>query len=218
MSETEIVTTYHLDKPWDPHPMERKHFYDEQIKEFKKNGKPSKAVGIFDVFIFTERKELILQKRSAKKRHNPFLIDKTVGGHIQYGDSPYYTAMVETVQELKAPSVVLREEEHFENTYKTLRENLESTAIMKMINKDIYFLDKVINDEKITIANKVHLFFGIYSGGIKPVDREASGILYYELDTLKEEMKRMPELFSHDLHFFLGKFEKEIDNFLKVLD
>lgn len=218
MLDKELVTTYHLDKPWDAHPMEREHFYKEQVAEFKKNGKPSRAVGIFDVLMFTEKKEIILQKRSGNKGHNPFLIDKSVGGHIQYGDSAYYTAMVETVQELRIPSVVLRENENFESTYLTLSKNLESTGVMKHIVRDIFFLDKIINDEKITIANNVDLFFGIYSGGIKPVDREASGVLYYERDVLKKEMKKMPDLFTHDLKFFLEKFEKHIDNFLKILD
>ena len=215
---SEIVSTYHLDNPWDAHPMDREHFYNEQIDEFKKTGQPTRAVGIFDVLLFTERKEIILQKRSHNKRHNPYLIDKTVGGHIQYGDSPFYTAMVETVQELRVPSVVLREGENFEHTYKLLAHNLESTAILKLIKQGIYFLDKIIDNEKIKIANNVYLFLGIYSGASKPVDREASGILYYELDTLKDEMKRSPDLFTPDLHFFLEKFEKEIKNFLRVLD
>jgi len=218
MSESELVSTYHLDNPWDAHPMERGHFYSEQIEEFKKNGKPSRAVGIFNVLLFTEKKEIILQKRSNNKFHNPYLIDKTVGGHVQYGDSVFYTAMVETVQELQAPSVVLRENENFATTYKTLRDNLESVAILKMIKQDIFSLDKVINDEKITIANNVSLFFGIYGGTMKPADREASGILYYELDILREEMKKIPDLFTHDLHFFMENFEKEINNFLKILD
>ena len=51
--------------------------------------------------------------------------------------------------------------------------------------------------KKITIANNVFLFFGIYGGTMKPADREASGVLYYELDVLREEMKKMPEKTSY---------------------
>jgi isopentenyldiphosphate isomerase len=218
MSNSEIVTTYHLDNPWDAHPMERDHFYDEQTDVFKKTGKPSRAVGVFNVLLFTEKKEIILQKRSHKKRHNPSLIDKAVGGHIQYGHTVYYTAMVETVQELQVPSVVLRDNENFEYTYKTLRQSLESCAILKLINTGMYELEKVLNDEKIIIANNVSLFFGIYGGTMKPSDREASGILFYELDVLREEIEKFPDLFTEDLKFYLKKFNREIQSFLKILD
>ena len=62
------------------------------------------------------------------------------------------------------------------------------------------------------------MFVGIYGGAIKPVDKEASGILYYEVDILKDEMRRMPDLFTPDLHFMMPKYEKAFDRLLKILD
>ena len=190
--------------------MDRDHFYDEQIAEFRKNGKPNRAVGVFNVLLLTEKGEVILQKRSHNKRHNPYLIDKTVGGHIQYGDTVFYTAMIECVQELKIPTVVLRENEDFRRTLDVLSHSLESVAVLELVDNEIYQLDNFFANERVTIAKNMWLFLGVYGGAVKPVDREASGVLYYEYDVLKEEMKRMPQLFTPDLHFIVDKYNDRI--------
>lgn len=214
----EIISTYSLDNLTNPIPYERELFYDEHVVAAEKGIAPSRAVGVFSTLIFSEGKELILQKRSNKKRHNPYLVDKTVGGHIQYGDSPYYTAMVETVQELRVPSVVLRDKENFERTLGILQKSLESTAILKLFHQGLHVLDQFIGGKRVPVAKNIWSFMGIYSGGMKPVDREASGILYYELDALYEEMARMPDIFTPDLHFYMDRFKPEITEFLKILD
>ena len=61
------------------------------------------------------------------------------------------------------------------------------------------------------------MFIGVYGGAIKPVDREASGVLYYEFDVLKEEMRGMPQLFTPDLHFIISKYENKITKMLEYL-
>lgn len=216
---SEIITAYHLNRPWDPFPMKRDEFYDEQIDLAKGGRKANKGVGVFATLLFTERKEIILQKRSHTKRHNANLIDKTVGGHIQYGDSLYYTVMVECVQELQVPAVVLRQDEHFARTYESLSASLESVAIMKMIDSGLIPTKRVFQDDStVEIVNYTNLFFGIYSGAAKPVDREASGILYYELDVLEKEMEKVPQIFTPDLHYYISTYRTQIDNFLSVLD
>ena len=206
---SEKITVHNLKNPEIALSMDRDAFYKEQVEVFKKTGKPSKACQVADVFLFTEDKEIILQKRSSKKTHNANLLDKSIGGHVTFGDTAFYTVIVETVQELKTPSIVLSTEEDFQKTY------LSTLAIIKQIDEKILFIPKLINKEKIIIANNVHLFFGIYSGAIKPVDKEASGVLYYNLETLREEMKSNPDFFTDDLKFFLHNYEKEINEFLK---
>lgn len=211
---SELICAYNLDDRFRAHPMERSHFYAEQIEQFKKTGKPSRAVGIFDVLLLTEKGEVILQKRSHKKEHNPYLIDKTVGGHIIYGDTIFYTAMIECVQELKIPAVVLRENEDFTRTMDVLSQSLESAAILELVDNNIYNIDNYFGKDKITIAKNIWFFLGVYGGTVKPVDRESSGVLYYEFDVLKDEMKRSPELFTPDLHFIMEKYEARILNLL----
>ncbi len=214
---SEKITTYQLREPEIPISMDRNEFYREQIEAFKTTGKPTRACEIIDIILFNSRKEIMVQKRAPNKKHNPYLIDKAIGGHVNFGDNPFYAVMVETIQELKIPSIVLRTDDDFKKTHILLKNYLDSIAVIKQIDQKILFLEKIINDEKITIANKVHLFLGIYDGATKPVDYEASGILYYNLDFLKQEMENMPNNFTYDLHYFLKHYEKEINEFLKNL-
>jgi len=215
---SEINTTYLLNDPNTEVPMDRGQFYAEQIKILEELGQPTRAIEVIHCLLFNPDKEIILQKRSHDKNHNPFLIDKAIGGHIRHGDSPIYTLMVETVQELRVPSIVLRNEADFCKTYKLLSSYLDSVAVVKEFTTDFFNLQRVINKKTYNIAHKVHLFLGVYGGSTRPVDKEASGVLYYDLDVLKEEMKAFPQNFTHDLHFYLEKYKQEIEEFLKILD
>ena len=68
---SEIVKTYMLDNPSVMIPMERAAFYKEQIKQYALHGKPSRAVEVINIFLFNEKKQLLVQKRSQTKAHNP---------------------------------------------------------------------------------------------------------------------------------------------------
>ena len=211
---SEIVNTYLISDPESLIPMKRSAFYEEQIKIFKETGHPTRAVDIVDIFIFNSDGEMLVQKRSRHKNHNPSMFDKTIGGHVTYGDTYIHTAMIETVQELQTPSIVLKNKADFEKTIKILDDYRETIAIIKHNDSEIHRLTKVIAGEKIDILNRVHLYFGVYDGRTRPVDKEAHGILYYNFDELMAEMKASPDLFTHDLHFFIEKYEKELRAFI----
>ncbi len=213
MKKAEIVNTYLLNKPDIVIPMRRGDFYKEQVHVFKKTGKPSRAVEVVSIFIFNSRKELLVQKRSSNKQHNPNLLDKSIGGHLHYGDTPDYTVMVETIQELQTPSIVLKDESDFQKTFHLLSSYLETIAIIKYEFLGPIFLERIIDNEKIMIANKVHLYCGVYDGRIRPVDREAKGVLFYSLPDLKKEMRQFPDAFTADLHVLLKKRGVQIQKF-----
>jgi len=210
----ETITTYDLVKPDLALPMERDAFYAEQIKAFETTGKPTKAAGVVAVIIFNELGELLIQQRSSKKNHNAGLFDKSIGGHIQYGDTEEYTVMVETVQELQVPSITLKTDEDFQKTLKVLKEYLNTVAIVKHIDTLIWQLEKVFQVGRIPIANKLHLFFGIYSGAVKNVDREARGVLFYSLEELQKELEKSPERFSDDIHYLMTHRLADMQNFI----
>ncbi len=211
----EIVKTYMLDNPDVLIPMDRGDFYDEQIKVFKETGKPSRAVDVVNIFIFNTEGELIIQKRSFDKRHNPGLLDKSIGGHITYGDNEEYVVMVETVQELQTPSIVLRNEDDFRKTYMLLNKYLETIAIVKHLDTKIFLFDKIINQEKIVIANRSHIYFGFYNGRIRPVDKEAKGVLFYGLDELRLEMQKVPEIFTPELRLCIDTYAGLMQDFIE---
>lgn len=214
---SEKITAYALREADIALPVDRDEFYKKLIKSFEKTGEPSHAPEVVALLLFNTDGEIILQKRSHKKNHNPRMLDKAIGGHVRWGESPSYTIMVETVQELRVPSIVLRTNDDFTKTFAFLHDYLDNIAIIEHLDRGIMQLDRTIGDETYKMKHYVNLFIGVYTGSTKPVDKEASGVLYYNLDVLKEEMKVDPDLFTHDLHFYLKTYEKEINDFLKAL-
>jgi len=122
----EKVIVYNLKNPLRGRPFSRKKFYDSQVENYDKSRKPDLAVDIVNIFIFDEFGELLVQKRSRSKNHNSNLQDKSIGGHIKYGDTPDYIVMVETIQELKIPSIVLRTNRDFTKTLNLLKEYIDT--------------------------------------------------------------------------------------------
>jgi isopentenyldiphosphate isomerase len=213
----EKVVVYKLKNSQKGVPFSRKKFYDTQIKAYKQKGQSTKAVEIVNIFIFNQRGELLVQKRSSSKRHNPNLQDKSIGGHIKYGDTSDFTVMVETIQELKVPSIVLRTNEDFKKTYKLLLDYVDTVAIAKHIDSRTLKLKKVFDNEEIVIANKVNVYLAVYEGRVKAEDREAKGILYYSIPDLKKEIKRFPDTFTYDLKTILKMYSSQIDSFIKEI-
>lgn len=215
---SEILNTFLLKDPETPIPMDREKFYSEQISIYQKTGNPTRACDIVDVFIFNTEKQLIVQKRSQDKKHNPGLLDKSIGGHVRYGDTPDYTVMVETVQEMQTPSIVLKNKSDFKKTFKLLADYLTTVSIIGHGSSDIMLLEKKIDGRPVIIANKVHVYLGIYDGRTKTVDKEAQGLLSYTLADLDKEMKAIPSLYTGDMHVLLHKERGEIEEFLDFVE
>lgn len=213
----EIVTTYALDKLSFPEPMDRDQFYHEQIAAFKNTGKPTRAVGIINVFLFNTEGELLVQQRSNHKKHNPGLLDKSIGGHMLFGDSPDYTVMVETVQELQVPSIVLKSNEEFIKTLKLLNHYLTTVALMKQVISGIHVIDKIFEGERVPIANQVYVYLGVYDGRTRAADKEAKGILHYTLDDIQHEMQTNPNKFTPDMHVLLKILQPTIADFMSII-
>lgn len=84
---SEIINTYFVHDKETLIPMKRDEFYREQIAVYKETGSPTRACDIIDIFIFNSDGDLAIQKRSKDKNHNPGMFDKTIGGHVTYGDT-----------------------------------------------------------------------------------------------------------------------------------
>lgn len=212
---SEMVNTHPIDDPERLVPMNRKKFYEEQVEVFKETGHPSKSVDVVNIFIFNSKGELLVQKRSYSKSHNPGLLDKSMGGHVQYGDTRDFTVMVETVQELQTPSIVLKSKADFDKTYDILNGYLETLAIIQYADAEVFHMKKIIENEEVIIANKVFLYFGIYNGRVRPSDGEAQGVLWYSLEDLDNEMEHQPQLFTGDIHTYMKTYRKEIEAFIE---
>lgn len=125
--------------------------------------------------------------------------------------------MLETIQELQTPSIVLETKKTFDKTLSVLSEYTETIAVIKHIDTETHTMTKILQGDKIDILNRVHLYFGVYDGRTRPVDREAQGVLYYNFEELKDEMLKTPDVFTYDLHFLINTYEKEIKEFIKSI-
>jgi isopentenyldiphosphate isomerase len=190
-------------------PYSRRRYYDEQ---FSGAGQPL-AAHIIDVMLFDISGDLIVQKRSQTKNHNPGMIDKTLGGHIVYGDNPDYTVMVESVQELLTPSIALDSETDFDKALALLKAYIDTVALVLKKSTELFQFEKVHNGQRYLVPNAVHLYYGVYGGKMRPADREASGILYYSLDQLEKEIQTTPDLFTDDLKQIVTKQRSELAEF-----
>ena len=179
--------------------MERKDFYEEQVAISLDTGSPTKYVETVALLLFNPKGELFLQKRSYHKNHNPGLIDKSIGGHIESGDSAAITVMFETIQELKAPSIVFNSAPEYNRALNSLWQFLSTIAVIKKISITDQLVNRVIDDLNVTLAVRSHLHLGVYNGSVQPVDGEVSGFLWYRLEDLVQEMKKAPALFTTDL-------------------
>lgn len=210
---SEIINTYPLDNPYDMIPMNRKDFYHEQFQVSTQSGEPTKAVEIVNIFLFNEAWEVILQKRSASKNHNPNLLDKAVWWHIVHGDDPDYTVMVETIQELQVPSLVLKNHVDFIKTKSLLDNYLSTIAIVEKVDVRLVKISKVFKQWKALIANKTHFYIGLYGWSVKNVDHEAKGILFYSLEELEDEMNNFPDIFTGDMHYYMKEYKDKLYKF-----
>lgn len=214
---SEIVTTYLLTDLEQPIPMSRDEFYDEQIALANAGKEPSRSVAVVQVLLFTPDGELILQKRSRGKSHNPRMFDKTLGGHIRHGDSPTFTVMAETLQELAVPSFVVDSKDEFEKTYILLKKYIVQSAIVYPVATASIQTSKYINGKAIPIFNTHSVYLGVYGGSVRPADKEAAGMLFLSLSNLEDELRDTPDQFTDDLKYFLCRYADEINEFLDFL-
>lgn len=214
---TETINTYPIQDPETLVPMDRNAFYAESIQFAKEGKKPVRSVEVIQIFLFNSRGEVMIQKRAFDKAHNAGLLDKSLGGHVQYGNSIDYSVMVETLQELQTPSIVLKNKSDFEKTFGLLKEYLHTIAVLRHIESDTLMISNRIGDSFVEIAKRIHVYFGIYDGRIRPADGEAKGVLWYSIDDLKREMAAFPDTFTQDLHVLLRRYESQMRQFLVEL-
>ena len=185
---------------------DRKEFYNEIKAEFKTTGAITKKVKAIRLLLMNSSGRIYLQKRSELKTENSGLYDKTVGGHVNAGDSFDMTVVRECAEELGFAAAVLSPEE-FERAIKVTQ--LSIIGIFKKIEYLPNLLSaRILSDgSRIDQPLMVSFYFGYYDGSIRFVDGESSGIEVFSLDKLKIELKEHPQKFTDDLKFMIDKYE-----------
>lgn len=158
---------------------------DEQIGLMPKMEAHEKALlhRAFSVFIFNDKKELMIQQRAKDKYHSPGLWANTCCSHQREGES-----------NIAAGKRRLQEEMGFTTDLK------ETTS----------FIYKAPFDNGLTEHEFDHILVGNYNGEPNLNPAEVQDYKWVGLEELKEDMKQHPEKYTAWFKIIFDKYYKHI--------
>lgn len=186
---------------------ERKAFYKEIKEEFKRTGEITKQVKSVRILLMNSDGRIYIQKRSEKKKENPELYDKTVGGHVLAGYPYDVTLTKECSEELGFAATVVP----IKDFMKVARSiDLRVVGIFRKVEFMQNFLSIRVTQERDEFIQpyKSTFYIGYYDGPIHFLDGEAMGIEVFTLERLMSEMKNHPYSFTEDLKYMVKKYKR----------
>ncbi len=134
----------------------------------------------FSVFIFNNKGEMLLQKRSYSKYHSGGLWTNACCSHPQPGEDT-----------MVAANKRLQEEMGFSTTLK----------------KAFTFIYKAPFDNGLTEHEYDHVFVGTFNGSIKPDPKEVEDFCYKSINALKQNLQNSGDHFTEWFKIALPKLE-----------
>ena len=188
---------------------ERNEFYKEVKKEFQKTGKITKQVKRVLLLLMNSQGKIVLQKRNLSKQENAGLFDKTIGGHVEEGDSYEVTLIRECAEELGFPVSILKKNDFSKALKKT---DLRVIGIFREIDYNSNFRSiRIGGDEKKFIQPYMQtVYIGYYDGSLQFIDGESSGIQLYTIKELENAIKSNPNDFTDDLKVLFKKYKDKL--------
>ncbi len=159
---------------------------DEQVGTMPKLEAHQKAVlhRAFSVFIFNEKKELMLQQRASHKYHSPNLWTNTCCSHQRVGES--------NIQAGK----------------RRLREEMGFVAELK---DTVSFLYKAPFDNGLTEHEYDHVLVGHYNEEPEVNPEEVSDWKWMSLESVKKDMELNSEIYTAWFKIIFDKFYEHIN-------
>lgn len=145
--------------------------FDEAIGTMEKMEAHQKAIlhRAFSVFLFNEKGEMLLQRRSLQKYHSGGLWTNACCSHPNPGEDVLEAAVRRTKEEL---------------------------GILVALKKAFTFTYMAALDGGLTENEFDHVFVGTYHGKINPDPKEVGDYAYVEIEYLTEYVKKYPEKFT----------------------
>lgn len=159
---------------------------DEQIGLMPKMEAHEKALlhRAFSVFVFNDKRELMIQQRAMGKYHSPGLWTNTCCSHQREGES-----------NIEAGRRRLQEEMGFTT-------NLQDT---------ISFIYKAPFDNGLTEHEFDHILVGNYDREPEPNPAEVHAYKWVSLEDLKKDMMENPELYTEWFKIIFDKYYETIE-------
>lgn len=175
-----------------------------EIREYSLvHGDAPFAVPVVHLILCDREGRLRLVRRGDTKE-NPRLIDKTVGGHLDQGETPAQTIERETKEEQGVELVVIEPDE-YDDMLCTF--DVRHVAVARQVSKIAWFksVRKMANGESFIKRVIAHNFVGVYDGAFRPDNDEALEERRFSFYELNAEFKNNPDLFTEDIKILVPR-------------
>lgn len=158
-------------------------FHEEEIdlpiamdrKEFRTNRHlyMDYYVHVIDLFVFNSYGELFVQKRARTKATSPWKFHTSVGGHVNVGESPYFTILHECIEELWAPCYLTENKEQFAYGLNLVGKYVDKFVYLLQQKEYFRNVDIATPMGHVEIKDKAFVCFGLYDWPVHNIDRSA---------------------------------------------
>ena len=162
------------------------------------------AVPCVNLMLVNAKGELYVVQR-ADKPENPFLFDKTVGGHVTAGEGFDETLIRETYEEI---GVELEIMPVLNYPQAVLQTDLRKKAIAKLIDFQLWYASK--REEKTGRSwwkrAQLAMYVGRYDGPVEFRDGEALQVKMLNRNAMLTQLKQKAKHYTYDLHFWVNNY------------
>ena len=137
----------------------------------------------FSVFIFNDKKELMLQQRALDKYHSPGLWTNTCCSHQRDGET---------------------------NIEAGKRRLMEEMGFVTELEESISFIYKAPFDNGLTEHEYDHVLLGNYNDNPEINPEEVASWKWMAVDKVKEDIEKQPELYTEWFKIIFDKFYQNI--------
>ncbi len=171
------------------------------------------AVSCINLLLINSKKEILLTKRG-NTFDNPYMWDKTVGGHVTAGESFDETVIREAKEELNI-KLQLCNTLHFRE--KIQKSDLRQVAIARLVD---FFpwqksIRKMQNGTKWTKRHRTAIYIGCYDGKWSFPDGESTALETVSLDIILQKLQTQTDQYTYDLQVLLPYVAPLLENLLQ---
>ncbi len=185
--------------------VERQALLKEMRNVAETQGDAPFAVACVNLMLINPKGELYIVQR-ANKAENPFLFDKTVGGHVSSGESFDSTIIRETQEEL---GIKLELCSPLSYPYRLQEVDLQQQAIAKLVDFQLWrpSIRQVAGGNSWIKRVQLAAYIGHYDGEVQFQDGEALSLQLMSKAKLWKALELNPEKYTSDLQWWVKNYQ-----------
>ena len=183
---------------------DRKLLMQQMRQESELEGDCSFAVPCINLMLVDKKGELYVVQRGDKSE-NPFLFDKTVGGHVSSGESFEETLIRECREEIGVDIIIA---DPFQFPSQLQSTDLYKKAVVKLIDFKIWLASiRQVKGAKPWLKRvQLAAYMGRYDGDLHFVDGEALSLRKMSRQALGLALQSTPQQYTDDLRWWFEQY------------